>query len=297
MKKRTGGPRFWQRAIVWTVIASATGAYAQPAPHSDVVLSEQQTTDAELFRLTNGTLRIKPCGGEVVRVTFVPGPSVPDLSNPALPDSACPATSFSVYASDRSIEVVTAALRVDVGRNSSAVCFSVHGKLMLAETDWPFPRSVISTTTDGRQAHAASEWFALTSEGRVYGLGQHQTGLMNERNTELVLSQDNTNISIPILVPFRGYGVLWNSASVTDLNHQFRQVVSFASNDSDAVDYYYIGGPSVDKIIAGYRRLSGTAPLFPRWAYGYWQSKLAAGLGWKVGTLSGNLHHICAFVR
>jgi alpha-D-xyloside xylohydrolase len=275
MKNRTGGPRFWLQAILWTVIASAAGTYAQPAPHSDVVLSDQQTTDAELFRLTNGTLRIKPCGGDVVRVTFVPGPSVPDLSNPALPDSACPATSFSVYASDRSIEVVTAALRVDVDRNSSAVRFSVHGTLMLAETDWPFPRRVISTTTDGRPAHAASVWFALTPEERVYGLGQHQTGLMNERNTELVLSQDNTNISIPFFVSSRGYGILWNSASVTDWNNRFRQVVSIESNDSDVVDYYYIGGPSVDKIISGYRRLSGTAPLFPRWAYGYWQSKLA----------------------
>src|ERR1700691_2230715 len=127
MKNRTAGPGLWLQAIVWTVIATATRTYAQPAPHPDVVLSEQQTTNAELFRLTNGTLRIKPCGGDIVRVTYVPGSSVPDLSNPALPDSACPATSFSVEVSDRSIDVVTTALRVGVNKNSSAIRFSDNG--------------------------------------------------------------------------------------------------------------------------------------------------------------------------
>jgi alpha-D-xyloside xylohydrolase len=276
MKKRTGGQRFWLQAVVSIVIANAAMLSAQqPASHPDVVVSEQTTADAELFQLTTGTLRIKPCGDDIARVTFAPGPSIPDLSNPALPDSACPATPFSVYSSARAIEIVAAGLRVDVEKNSSAVRFFSYGNPMLAETDWPFPRRITSRITNGQHAHEASVWFAITPEERLYGLGQHQTGLMNERNTELLLSQDNTNISIPFFLSSQGYGVLWNSASVTDWDNRFRQVVTFQSNDADAVDYYYIGGPSFDKIIAGYRRLSGAAPLFPRWAYGYWQSKLA----------------------
>jgi alpha-D-xyloside xylohydrolase len=238
-------------------------------------MGEQETPSAEVFRLSNGTLRIEPCGGEVVRVTYVTGSSIPDLSNPALADSACRQTSFSVYDTDRSIEIVTGALRVDVNKNSSAVSFSLYGKSMLAETDWPFPRRIVPTVTDGARVHSASVWFALTPRERLYGLGQHQTGLLNERNTQLILSQDNTNVSIPFFLSSRGYGVLWNSASVTNWDNRFRQVVTFQSHDADAVDYYFIGGPSFDHIIAGYRRLSGSAPLFPCWAYGYWQSRLA----------------------
>lgn len=276
MKRRAGRQRFWLQATLCAAIVNAAAAMAQqPAPHPDVVVNERTTSDAEVFQLTNGTLRIKPCGHDTARVTFVPGSSIPDLSNPALPDSACPTTPFSVYASDQTIEIVAAGLRVDVVKNSSAVRFSAYGNLMLAETDWPVPRSIVPRVTDGQPAHEASVWFAITPEERLYGLGQHQTGLMNERNTELLLSQDNTNIAIPFFLSSRGYGVLWNSASVTDWDNRFRQVVTFQSNDADAVDYYYIGGPSFDKIIAGYRRLSGAAPLFPRWAYGYWQSKLA----------------------
>ncbi|MGC1361258.1 MAG: TIM-barrel domain-containing protein [Silvibacterium sp.] len=276
MKKRTDSRGYWLRAIALTVVASAVGAAAQPAPHADVVTGAQQEASAELIHLTTGTLRIRPCEGDIARVTYVPGPTIPDLSNPALPDSACSPAAFTVQRPAGGIEIVAEGLRIEVNKNSGAVRFSdAQGKPMLAESDWPFPRNVTDTVTDGQPTHEASVWFALTPEERLYGLGQHQTGVLNQRNTELVLSQDNTNISIPFFLSSKGYGVLWNSASVTDWNNRFRQVLAVRSNDADAVDYYYIGGPSFDKIIAGYRRLSGTAPLFPRWAYGYWQSKLA----------------------
>jgi len=271
-----GNLRVWFAAIAWTVLFCAGKTLAQSAPrHADVVLGESQTPGAELFRLTNGTLRVEPCGSEVIRVTYVTGSSIPNLSNPALSDSACRHAPFSVYDSGGSIEIVTGALLAAVDKNSSAISFSLYGKPMLAETSWPFPRRIVPTETEGAAVHSASVWFALTPNERLYGLGQHQTGLLNERNTQLILSQDNTNISIPFFLSSRGYGVLWNSASVTNWNNRFRQVLTLQSNDANAVDYYFIAGPSFDRIIAGYRRLSGTAPLFPRWAYGYWQSRLA----------------------
>lgn len=39
------------------------------------------------------------------------------------------------------------------------------------------------------------------------------------------------------------------------------------------VDYYFVGGGSIDKAIAGYRALTGKATLLPKWAYGFWQSR------------------------
>ncbi|HEX3436533.1 MAG TPA: TIM-barrel domain-containing protein [Pseudacidobacterium sp.] len=265
-------------AVVWTALAaSAQGAFAQlPAAHQDVVIGERQENDAIMIQLTNGLLRIKPCIGGIARVTYVTGSTIRDLSNPALADSACSPAPFSVHEITSEIQIAADGIQIAVNKNSSAVCFSDgQGNPMLAETDSPFPRSVVAAIKDGQPLNQASVWFALAPEERLYGLGQHQTGLLNQRNTELVLSQDDTNISIPFFLSSKGYGVLWNSASVTDWNNRFKQVVAIRSNDADAVDYYFIAGPSFDKIIAGYRRLSGAAPLFPRWAYGYWQSKLA----------------------
>lgn len=276
MTERFGGRRGWLQAFALVLIANGTGLHAQQAPpHPDIVLLEQQTANAELFRLNNGTLRIEPCGDDVVRVTFVTTPSIPDLSNPALPDSACAATPFTVYDTGAAVEVVSGDLNVYVDKNSSAIQFFRYGQRLLGETEWPYPRKIHPTVTDGQQVNAASVWFYITPDERLYGLGEHETGLMNERNTQMMLTQDNTNISIPFFVSSKGYGVLWNSGSATNWNNRFRQIASFQSNDADAVDYYFVAGPSMDQVIAGYRRLSGAAPLFPRWAYGYWQSKLA----------------------
>ena len=41
----------------------------------------------------------------------------------------------------------------------------------------------------------------------------------------------------------------------------------------DQIDYYFIEGADADAVISGYRTLTGTAPLIPKWALGYWQSR------------------------
>ena len=39
------------------------------------------------------------------------------------------------------------------------------------------------------------------------------------------------------------------------------------------MDYYFIAGRTMDEVIAGYRTLTGRAPVYPKWVLGYWQSR------------------------
>ncbi len=39
------------------------------------------------------------------------------------------------------------------------------------------------------------------------------------------------------------------------------------------IDYYFIYGTDMDDVISGYRTLTGKAPIMPKWAMGYWQSR------------------------
>ena len=48
---------------------------------------------------------------------------------------------------------------------------------------------------------------------------------------------------------------------------------SWVANASEAIDYYVIRSPTIDAALAGYRRLTGSAPLFPRSAYAFWHSQ------------------------
>jgi alpha-D-xyloside xylohydrolase len=70
--------------------------------------------------------------------------------------------------------------------------------------------------------------------------------------------------------PNQGYIALYHADPLPPLD---RHSVSFASEAGKAIDYYVVPGPNMDALVAGYRRLTGMAPIMPEWAYGFWQSR------------------------
>lgn len=52
-----------------------------------------------------------------------------------------------------------------------------------------------------------------------------------------------------------------------------RNSMSWWGEMQDMIDYYFIAGDSMDNVIHGYRTLTGKAPIMPRWAMGFWQSR------------------------
>lgn len=49
--------------------------------------------------------------------------------------------------------------------------------------------------------------------------------------------------------------------------------LQFQSEFADQIDYYVLAGPELDDVIRGYREATGQAPMFGKWAYGFWQCK------------------------
>ncbi|MBX5437922.1 MAG: DUF5110 domain-containing protein [Thermoflavifilum sp.] len=52
-----------------------------------------------------------------------------------------------------------------------------------------------------------------------------------------------------------------------------QQHLRLAAEAAKAIDYFFMYGSCPDSLISGYRYLTGRAPIFPRWAYGFWQSR------------------------
>lgn len=61
--------------------------------------------------------------------------------------------------------------------------------------------------------------------------------------------------------------LLWKKAK-TDMQH-----FSLWSEVGDGIDYYFVYGPSPDKVISGYRQLTGQTPMMPLWSLGLWQCR------------------------
>ena len=63
--------------------------------------------------------------------------------------------------------------------------------------------------------------------------------------------------------------VKWQEPLTAEEQNSF----SFSSEAGQQVDYYFIYGDNIDKVISGYRMLTGKAPIVPKWALGFWQSR------------------------
>ncbi|MBO9658620.1 MAG: alpha-xylosidase, partial [Chitinophagaceae bacterium] len=48
---------------------------------------------------------------------------------------------------------------------------------------------------------------------------------------------------------------------------------SFDSEAGRQIDYFVVAGNDMDEVINGYRELTGKAPIVPKWAMGFWQSR------------------------
>lgn len=48
---------------------------------------------------------------------------------------------------------------------------------------------------------------------------------------------------------------------------------AFASEAGQQIDYYFIYRNNMDEVISSYRDLTGKAPIVPKWALGFWQSR------------------------
>jgi alpha-D-xyloside xylohydrolase len=158
-----------------------------------------------------------------------------------------------------------------VARKNSWTRFDeADGKKLFDERNLSMTPAVVN----GKQTYHSEMFSDLwDSTEAFYGLGQHQAGVWNYHGESVDLGQDNTNISVPFFVSSNGYGLLWNSASLSRFNNRFPHALYLSSQAADTIDYYFVYGPDFDQIVAGYRDLTGAAPLFGKWAYGFWQCK------------------------
>ena len=126
---------------------------------------------------------------------------------------------------------------------------------------------------NGELMYAVEDRFYPAVREGLYGLGQHQNGVFNYRGTVVELAQANTDVDIPLLVSTQGYGIFWNSAAVSYYDNRFATEMRLTSQAANAIDYYFLYGPEMDQIIHQYREMTGHAPMFGAWAYGFFQSK------------------------
>ncbi len=218
-----------------------------------------------------GFIRLRVYDEGIIRVTVSP---VKELKErPSLMVIARPLRKkgWQKKEDDRSAELITPRLTVRLDKEKGTLLFlNRQGDTLLQAGRAALTPVTVPGETD--QAYSITQSFLLSPGESVYGLGQYQDGVMDLRGHDRILFQENRQAVTPFFVTTKNYGILWDNYSLTKF-HDGADGTTMWSKVADAVDYYFIAGDNLDGVIGGYRHLTGQAPLYGRWAYGYWQCR------------------------
>jgi alpha-D-xyloside xylohydrolase len=179
------------------------------------------------------------------------------------------------HAAERTAAVVsTGDLRVEISAGGMIRFSRADGAELLAERRrhfaWPGARHFDPV---GDSRYRITQLFEAYAGERLYGLGQQQHGLLDQKGAVIDLVQRNGEVSIPFLLSSRGYGLLWNSPAVGQVQLAANGT-RWGSDDARQIDYWFTAGSTPAAILASYADATGHSPVLPRWATGFWQSKL-----------------------
>jgi alpha-D-xyloside xylohydrolase len=245
-------------------------SHAQWTPMNPVRNAQQQS-DGAVFTMGTGTLKIQVCSDSIIRVLYSPTATFPQRTDYVVIKQKWPAAKWTMQSTDEAVIVSTSVLKLTVTRKDGAIAYAeANGSPLVQEAS----RRLTPEKVNGEDTYRAESFISIygSHEG-LYGLGQHQAGVWNYRGESVDISQDNTNISVPLMLSSKGYGIFWNSTARSRFNNRFPNYLYVSSEVADVIDYYFLYGPEFDKIIGSYRELTGQAPMFGKWAYGFWQCK------------------------
>jgi alpha-D-xyloside xylohydrolase len=364
----------------WIVLA---GCGAARSPDSAPTTAAGHADDGPVLAVPGGKLKVQVCTDDMVRIAYAKDAAFFDRLSLTTAPKHCDAVAFRTSVAGALTTISTAKLSVRVDTASGAVTFfDASGRMVLAERV-DGGRTITPVTLHGEKTNNVRQQWIPNDDESLYGLGQHQQGLIDIKGTDFDLYQHNTEVFVPFLVSSRGYGILWDNTSLTrfgdltdpvplpgtaglyaaggipgDVDRKngtvswsgevtppltgdytfraystgsiqlavngqtvidhFRQdwlpnedvahvllaagqrvpvTLSWTGGKSDrslrllwkppvsspatslwsqvggGTDYWFVYGPDLDHVIAGYRRLTGAAPMMPRWAFGLWQCK------------------------
>lgn len=176
----------------------------------------------------NGTLEVTPMNGHAVRIRYSEGLDLhlPEFSY--IETTSVKHSSFTSADGTMTIRTAEYSVKVDPSEGTVSVIDRTGSKVFCADKhslvrEKLYDMDVFSASVDVRTADGEYQ----------YGLGQFQDGYTNVRGLTRRLTQVNTQISLPMYVSSKGYGLLWNNLGRTDFNPPQMTIPLTRVEDSD----------------------------------------------------------------
>ena len=139
-----------------------------------------------------------------------------------------------------------------------------------------------STDTAGRVTDCFDTWYLYTDEA-FYGFGE-KFNAFNQRGHRVTVWQrdaqsTNSDVSykgMPYFMSSMGYSVLLNTFTRTHFNMGMSSAVSYTMETEDPyLDYFVFLNRDYKGLLSDYTAFSGRSEMIPRWAFGFWMSRMS----------------------
>ena len=273
-----------------------------PIPRPSRAMTRLKTAGYSLtFSSAYGMLRLTAVTPEIVRVRFTRADRFSDTPKPGVVFAGEPCAVRWEETED-AVSFETERLRLLVDKATLAVRYEdADGKLLLQENPTE-PRTLEAfdaflpdptreakaekiQTPDGvklvlgdvprvfdRRLYHCRLRLTWQENEALYGLGQHEEGLLNLRGRTVYLHQANMKIAVPVLVSSLGYGLMADSyCPAVFRDDAFDSCL--ATEADEEMDNYFLYGGNLDGVVRCYRTLTGKAAMLPLWAFGFVQSQ------------------------
>src|SRR5258708_25806413 len=212
------------------------------------IRSVQQKPDGVTLLLEKGALRFQVCTDAMVRVLYSPEREFPKVAEYVVIKSEWPVTPFDLAENADAVTLTTAKLKlITTKKDSNIVFYDAAGKKLTQEND----RTLTPAEVNGEKTFHLERFTNMwDTQEAFYGLGQHHGGVWNWRGEAVDIGQDNTNISVPMLLSNSGYGMFLHNPSRSRFNNRFVHAFFISSEVADQMDYYFIYRPDVHHTIS-----------------------------------------------
>lgn len=159
-------------------------------------------------------MQIKVVTDKIIRIISVPEKNISPSKSLMLMYTTNSLPAWSVQESANNVQVKTNFVTVNANLVSGVISYlDAVGKLIVNEKE--NSRSLTPVIYEGKQSYRVNQTFDLSADDALYGLGQHQDGLMNYKGYQVLLFQNNTEVAVPMLVSSKHYGILWDNNAIT----------------------------------------------------------------------------------
>ena len=206
-----------------------------------------------------GVLRLSPVGSDIIRITFAKGSRITDGIHPQI---AVRSTyrAWMYRETAKAVELVTDEILVQVDKATGAIQYLTRDKKLLLKE-----RSKESRQLESLSAGKWCSWLYLDWQKgeKLYSLKEEEQIEENPRGKARYISRGGIQPQLPFIFSDRGYGILLacgGAAMYCDIpTYGSYLYMEGVQTKGEQMDYYFIEGKKVDKILAAYGYLCGSS--------------------------------------